>query len=133
MTPGRRSRETTSNSLASVHLLAEFFGGMKIGLQQVPIYLHRRGVAGLNVEVHIHMAAMNFFAHDLAQTQLVDSKPSGKRNLMSRNRWLTLLTLMRMDQPPGFGSGLRVAGHGDGIRLFSFGAVWFLSGRVLGS
>src|SRR4029077_1990209 len=54
------------------HLSFQVFRGVAIGLQQLAIHLHGGGRTRLHVEIDVEMAAMNFFADDLAETKLVN-------------------------------------------------------------
>ena len=105
--------------------MAKLFRGVQIGLQQLAIYLNRSGGAGLHVEIDVQVAAMNFLAHDLAESELVDVETFGQAKPDVEEAVVDALDADANGPAVGFAASLRVAGHGDALRLFYRGSAWF--------
>src|SRR5271155_3393942 len=77
------------------------------------------------------MAAMDFFADDLAQAKLVDVETLWQAEFDIEKSVVDALDADANGPTVGFGSGLRVAGHGNDFGFFR-GKLFGLSGSVLG-
>src|SRR5580698_9615694 len=106
-----------------LHLLTQFFGGVRIRLQQFLVYLHRRGLTRLHVHVDVEMAAVNFFTDDLAQPQFVDVESFGHPEPDIEETMIDALHADAQRPAIGFGARLRVAGHRNAFGFFSAGGL----------
>src|SRR5579863_5241227 len=102
-----------------LHLLAQFFGSVGIGLQQLLIHLHRRRSSRLHVHVHVEMAAVNFLANDLTEPQFIDVEPFRHPEANVEKTVIDALHTDAQGPTVGFSPRLRVAGHGDAFGFLS--------------
>src|ERR1700720_1849365 len=77
------------------------------------------------------MAAVNFFAHDLAHAELVDVEAFGQAKPDVEETVVDALDADTHGPAVGFGSRLRIARHGDDFGFFCLD-LFGLRGSVLG-
>src|SRR5580704_3813441 len=102
-----------------IHLMAKFFGGVKISLQQLAIYLNGSGGAGLDVQIYVQVAAVNLLAHDLTHAELVDVETLGQAKPDVKEAVVNAFDTNANGPAVGFAASLRVARHGDDCGFFT--------------
>ena len=103
--------------------LPQRFRRFQIRLHQIPIYLYRRRVPRFYAHGHFHVSAVNLFAHDLPQPQLVQIKSLRHPQLEIQEPVVDALDADAHGPAILLGSRLCVAGHRETFKFF----CWYWS------
>src|SRR5260370_7709169 len=88
-------------------------------LEQVPICVGGRGVSRFHVYAYFHVAAVNFFAHDLPQPQIIQIESLGHAQLEVQEPVIHALHADAHRPAILFGSRLCVSGHRETFDFLS--------------